>query len=134
MIQRYRDGDSIDMLSHRYKIHRTTVMHHRAHAGIARWRMVRKMTDQSVAAAAARYGAGASLAVVASAFGVDDRTLAREFRRVGVQRLAGRSRHSSPAVQRLPARLCPRRPGGLVSRQNYELADGAAGFHVGVRQ
>ncbi len=81
VIHQYRLGDSIDRLSQRYKVHRTTVMHHLAQAGIARRRTVRKMTDQSVAVAAAQYEAGASLAVVAGAFGVHDRTLAREFRR-----------------------------------------------------
>ena len=80
LIDLYRDGDSIDTLAHRYKVHRTTVMHHLAQAGIARRRTVRKMTDQSVSVDAAQYEAGASLAVVASAFGVHDRTLAREFR------------------------------------------------------
>ena len=84
VIQQYRDGNSIDRLSHRYKIHRTTVMHHLTQAGIARRRMVRKMTDESVAVAAAQYEAGASLAVVAGAFGVHEQTLAREFRRAGV--------------------------------------------------
>ena len=42
------------------------------------------MTDDSVALAAAQYEAGSSLAVVASAFGVHERTLAREFRWAGV--------------------------------------------------
>ena len=84
LIQQYRDGDSIDKLSHRYKVHRTTVMNHLAHGGIARRRMLRKLTDRSVTLAAAQYEAGASLTVVASAFGVHNRTLAREFRRAGV--------------------------------------------------
>jgi len=84
LTQLYRDGDSIDRLSDRYKVHRTTVMAHLERAGIARRRVVRKMTDRSVALAAAHYEQGASLAVVASAFGVHDRTLAREFRRAGV--------------------------------------------------
>jgi AraC-like DNA-binding protein len=84
LIQQYRDGDSIDTLSHRYKVHRTTVMHHLAHGGIARRRMIRKLTERSVALAATQYEAGASLTVVASAFGVHARTLAREFRRAGV--------------------------------------------------
>ena len=49
-------------------------------AGVARRRVVRKMTDESVALAAARYEQGASLAVVAREFGVHQRTLARELR------------------------------------------------------
>jgi IS30 family transposase len=42
------------------------------------------MTDESVARAAARCEQGTSLAVVASEFGVHQRTLARELRRAGV--------------------------------------------------
>jgi transposase-like protein len=84
VVQQYRHGDSIDRLSRRYGVHRTTVVGHLAREGIARRRVVRKLTDQSVAVAAAQYEAGASLAVVANAFGVHDRTLAREFRRAGV--------------------------------------------------
>ncbi len=74
----------IETLARRYKVHRTTVIAYLERAGIARRRVVRKMTDGSVASAAAQYEAGASLAVVASAFGVHDRTLARELRRHGV--------------------------------------------------
>ena len=56
----------------------------RQRAGIARRRVVRKMTDESVAEAAARYERGASLAKVAGAVGVHERTITREFRRAGV--------------------------------------------------
>ena len=83
LIHRYREGASIDGLARRYGIHRTTVIHHLDQAGVARRRVVRKMTDESVAVAAAQYGQGASLAVVADAFGVHQRTLARELRRAG---------------------------------------------------
>jgi AraC-like DNA-binding protein len=84
VIQQYREGDSIDKLAHHYKIHRTTLMHHLAEAGVARRRAVRKMTGQFVAVAAEQYEAGASLAALAGAFGVRERTLAGEFRRAGV--------------------------------------------------
>ena len=79
----YRDGSSIDALARRYHLHRTTVIHHLEQAGVARRRVIRKMTDESVALAAARYEQGASLAVVAAEFGVHQRTLAREFRQAG---------------------------------------------------
>ena len=59
-------------------------MHHLDQAGITRRRVVRKMTDESVAVAAARYEQGASLAKVAGAFGVHERTITREFRKAGV--------------------------------------------------
>jgi len=86
VIQQYRAGDSIKTLAGRFEVHRTTVMTHLTQTGIVRRRVVRKMTDQSVAGAvaAAHYATGASLAVVASAFGVHERTLAREFRQAGV--------------------------------------------------
>ncbi|MBM3676013.1 MAG: hypothetical protein FJW88_13935 [Actinobacteria bacterium] len=45
----YREGASIDALARRYQVHRTTVIHHLDEAGIARRRVVRKMTDGSVA-------------------------------------------------------------------------------------
>ena len=77
-------GRSIDALARRYEVNRTTVITHLNQAGIARRRVARKMTDESVAMAAAGYGQGASLAVVANESEVDARTLAREFRRAGV--------------------------------------------------
>ena len=83
LIHGYRRGDSIDGLARRYELHRSTVIHHLDQAGITRRRVVRKMNDESVALAAARYEQGASLAVVASGFGVHQRTLARELRRAG---------------------------------------------------
>jgi transposase-like protein len=84
LIHLHQTGASIKGLARRYEIHRTTVIHHLDRAGIARRRVVRKMTDASVARAGARYELGASLALVASEFGVHQRTLAREFRRAGV--------------------------------------------------
>ena len=81
LIHRYREGASIDDLARRYEVHRTTIIHHLDQAGVARRRAVRKMTDESVAMAAARYAQGASLALVANEFGVHQRTLVRELRR-----------------------------------------------------
>jgi lambda repressor-like predicted transcriptional regulator len=83
LIQLRRDGVSIDALARTYRVHRTTVIHHLDQADIARRRVVRKMTDESVAFAAARYEQGASLAVVAREFEVHQRTLARELRKAG---------------------------------------------------
>lgn len=84
LIHRYRGGASIDRLAREHEVHRTTVVHHLDCAGVARRRVVRKVTDESVARASARYDQGASLAIVASEFGVHEGTLAREFRRAGV--------------------------------------------------
>ena len=83
LIHLYRRGASIDALAPRYEVHRTTVIHQLDRAGIARRRVVRKMTDESVALAAAGYEQGASLALVARELGVHQRTLARGFRRAG---------------------------------------------------
>ena len=83
LIDDYREGASIDGVARRYGIHRTTVIGHLDRAGIGRRRVDRKMTDESVARAAARYEQGASLAVVAGEFGVHQRTLARELRGAG---------------------------------------------------
>ena len=76
LIDDYREGASIDGLARRYEVHRTTVIHRLDRAGIVRRSVARKMTDASVALAGARYEHGASLAVVASEFGVHQRTLA----------------------------------------------------------
>jgi lambda repressor-like predicted transcriptional regulator len=84
LVGQYRHGSSIDTLSRRYEIHRTTVMHHLNQSGVARRTTARKMNDETIALAAAQYEPGASLAVVASAFGVHERTLAEELRRAGV--------------------------------------------------
>ena len=84
LVGQYQHGSSIDALSRRYEIHRTTVMHHLNQSDVARRTAALKMNDETVALAAAQYQQGASLAVVASAFGVHERTLARELRRAGV--------------------------------------------------
>jgi 2,4-dienoyl-CoA reductase-like NADH-dependent reductase (Old Yellow Enzyme family) len=79
LVGQYRHGSSIDTLSRRYEIHRTTVMHHLDQSDVAQRTVVRKMSDETVALAAAQYERGASLAVVAGAFGVHQRTIAREL-------------------------------------------------------
>jgi AraC-like DNA-binding protein len=84
LIGLYRDGFSIDALARRYQLHRTTVINHLDQAGVARRRIVRKMTDDAVARAAAGYRKSASMAEVAAKFGVHSKTLAREFRQAGV--------------------------------------------------
>ena len=78
LVSQYRDGSSIQTLSRRYEIHRTTVMHHLNQSDVARRTLARKMNDATVALASAHYEQGASLTVAASTFGVDARTLARD--------------------------------------------------------
>jgi len=82
------------MLARRCEVHRTTVIAHLTRAGVTPRRVVRKMTDESVAMAAVQYTVGASLAVVECKFGVHERTLAREFRRAGVPVRARRGWHT----------------------------------------
>ncbi len=93
LVGAYLDGSSIDALATSIGVNRTTIITHLDRRGIARRRSVRKMTDRSVRQAAKRYEAGESLKVVASRFDVDARTLAREFRRAGIETRPRRGWH-----------------------------------------
>lgn len=84
LVARYIDGESIDGLAREYEINRTTVISHLERNGVERRRNPRKMTDARVRAAGERYATGISLAIVATEFGVCDRTLRREFEQAGV--------------------------------------------------
>jgi len=84
LVRDYVAGSSIDSLAAQFEVHRTTVISHLDHRGIERRKSVRKMTDQAVLQAASHYRLGDSIKSVADAFGVDARTLAREFRAAGV--------------------------------------------------
>ena len=64
------------------------------------------MTDRTVRQAAIRYRRGESLKVVATKFGVDARTLAREFRRAGVQ-IRQRRGWPAPSLATQPAQTEP---------------------------
>jgi transposase-like protein len=83
LIRRYRAGASIDGLARELDVHRSTLINHLDRAGVPRRRVPRKMTNESVARAAARYQEGVSLAVVSNEFGAHARALARELRRAG---------------------------------------------------
>jgi len=85
LVRSYAAGLSIDALAQRFTVRRTTVLGHLERVGVPRRRSVRKMSDGTVRQAATRYRNGDSLLVVAAKYGVDPRTLAREFRRAGVQ-------------------------------------------------
>jgi len=84
IVSAYLDGLSIDSLAAQLCVHRTTIIDHLDRRGIERRRVVRKMTDRSVRQAGKRYATGKSLKVVAHQFGIDAKTLAREFRQAGV--------------------------------------------------
>ena len=85
LVRDYVAGSSIDSHAERLPVHRTTIISHLDRRGIKRRRNVRKMTDRSVRQAAKRYASGESLKVVAIRFDVDARTLAREFKRAGIE-------------------------------------------------
>jgi len=85
LTQAYVEGSSIDALTRRFSIHRTTVISHLDRLGVPRRRTVRTMNDRTVRQAATPYRRGESLKVVATNFGVDARTLARGFSRAGAQ-------------------------------------------------
>jgi hypothetical protein len=84
LVSDYLAGSSIDSLASGFGVSRTTIISHLDHRGVTRRKVVRKMTNRSVARAAKRYLSGESLKAVAARFGVDTRTLAREFGRAGV--------------------------------------------------
>ena len=94
LVHRYVAGESINGLARELGVHRTTVISHLDRAGVTRRRTARKMTDESVARAAARYQAGSPLAVVAEVFGVHVRTLTKGLRRAGTE------------IRRRPGRAC----------------------------
>jgi AraC-like DNA-binding protein len=80
----YVSGTSIDALARSHGINRTTIISHLDQHGVARRRVVRKMTDALVAEAAVEYLDGHSLAIVANKFNVAIRTLRREFNKAGI--------------------------------------------------
>lgn len=97
LVAQYEAGDAIDGLAREFGINRTTVIRHLERHGVQRRKVIRKMTDAEVAAAARRYATGLSLVAVATEFGVCDRTLRREFDAAGVKTRppAGRPRAAS---------------------------------------
>ena len=80
----YLKGVSIDSLAARLGVNRTTIISHLDRSSVKRRKAVGKMTDRSVRQAAKRDESGDSLKVVAARFGVDAKTLAREFTRSGI--------------------------------------------------
>ena len=84
LVDDYVSGLSINALSRRFGIHRTTVMNHLESRGVQRRRNIRKLSDANVALAAGHYARGLSLVSVAKEFGVNQATLTREFRAAGI--------------------------------------------------
>ena len=102
LVAQYQDGESIDGLARAFDINRTTVIRHLEVSGVARRRLVRKMTDQNVADATARYAEGYPLAAVAQQFDVWERTLKREFEKAGVETRGRRGLHVAPKSSSTP--------------------------------
>ena len=84
LVDDYVSGLSINALSRRFGIHRTTVMKHLESRGVQRRRNNRKLSAAKVALAAGQYAKGLSLVSVAKEFGVNAATLTREFRAAGI--------------------------------------------------
>ncbi len=80
----YTGGVSVAQLAELYGIHRTTVMAHLERNGIPRRACTRIMTDEMVVEATEYYAAGEPLATVGKRYGVEARTIGREFKRAGV--------------------------------------------------
>ena len=80
----YRSGLSIDVLAIRYRVHRTTVIHHLEAQEVPRRRVVRKLRDDQVTKATELWASGLSLARIAASFDVHEATLTREFRAANV--------------------------------------------------
>ncbi len=60
LVTQHERGDD-QRIAHTFGVHRTTVMSHLDGRNVQRLQIVRKMTDEQVAAAARRYGEGLSL-------------------------------------------------------------------------
>ena len=84
LLQDYVAGQSVGQLTKRYQLHRTTVLEHLERGGLQRRPNVRKLTDAQVQCAAKLYASGSSLVSVAEHFGVNARTISREFEEAGV--------------------------------------------------
>jgi hypothetical protein len=98
LVSDYLAGASTDSLTSRRGVNRTTIICHLDRCGVKRRKVVREMTNRSVAQAAKPYLSGESLKAVAARFEVDTRTLAREFGRAG-------SAFDHGEVGHLPVRL-----------------------------
>jgi hypothetical protein len=85
LLARYSDGASVLQLTRDFRIHRTTVLAYLERHGIPRRANTRKLTDAQVAEAGVLYGQGWSLIRLGEHFGVDDETVRRSLRRIGVQ-------------------------------------------------
>ena len=85
LVRDYIAGSSIDSLADHLGVHRTTIIGHLDRRGIERRKIVRRMTDRSVQQAASHYRTGESLKVLAVRFDVDEKTLAREFKRADIE-------------------------------------------------
>ncbi len=85
LVADYGEGMSVNVLAHRFGIHRTTVMNHLESRGVQSRRTIRKLSAAKVVLAAARYAGGLSLESTAKVFGVSETTISREFRAAGIQ-------------------------------------------------
>ena len=122
LIRYYGSGMSVNVIAHRFGIHRTTVMNHLESRGVQSRRSRRKLSTATVVLAASRYAGGLSLASTAKIFGVSGTTITRELRAAGYE-IRPRRGWAVPN-QRLCDGFLPHSPhGGL--RQRRRPAQGA---------
>jgi DNA-binding CsgD family transcriptional regulator len=84
LVDRYRAGDTINELAHRFGINRTTVIAHLDRRGVQRRALLKQWDHKTLNRAARSYADGSSLATIAEQFGIDPSTVANRFRRAGV--------------------------------------------------
>jgi AraC-like DNA-binding protein len=84
IVDRYRAGDTINELAHRFAINRTTVIAHLDRRGVERRATSKQWNHKTLTSAARSYADGSSLADVAAQFGLDPSTVANRFRRAGI--------------------------------------------------
>jgi transposase len=84
VIAAYVAGASIRELAAQFKINRATVLDHLRRHEVPRRPQLRKLSDKQIAEAAELYRDGWSLLRLGKHYGVDDETVRRALRRVGV--------------------------------------------------
>ena len=84
----YREGHTVEEISVRLLIHRTTVLRHLDHLGVeTRWR---KLDDEAIAQCVGRYLSGETCREIARDHGVHPDTMRRRLVAAGVKMRVGR--------------------------------------------
>jgi len=84
LVNEYQRGATVAELTKRYEVHRTTILSILKEASVTRPPALRKLSDETVAAAYDLYETGLSLADVGKSHNVDAATIRREFIRASL--------------------------------------------------